>query len=271
MSEIRGTEGRKRNIFLRLFNYLKALDALGRLLTAIGLLPALADFVARMTGTSLPVPIWIESLWLIFAFGLANFRLYESIAKSDLEIRLREYNINLEPKIFSVDGNRLSVNSNLTVNVSARLDIYNHNQEPVDIRIFIESIESDWIMVDNKAFSDIRTRVSKPGVASDFNHPFNIAGRGIIEMVSVRADVPFKIPEDKKFAYLGSLSKMNVIWGFELAGRTTIQLSVKYDVASIHQAIEDDIRTKLSHNQNLAHQGMLILKEFWQVSTGNKI
>jgi len=258
---------RKQNYLARLKRYIKSLDALGRVLTVIGLLPALVDFLARLTGNSLPIPIWAESLWLIIAFGWANFRLFESYSKSDLEIRIRQNSSNLKAGWLNRSDNQLSLNSQITVDASVRVDIFNHNAEPVDAKVFVASVTSNWSRNGRISLNDIKIAVHRSNVAREAMgyNPFNIAGRGITENVIIKTEIAFDVPPQKAFEYLGSLSKLDVEFGFELAGRVTITLPIKYDVISIIDTIEHEIRSEIKHHQNLVSHGLICLKEFWHV------
>lgn len=252
-------------IWARIFRYFKALDTKGRLLTAISLLPTLLSISPGITGINLSPPIWFQSVWFILAFGWANFRIFESHIRSDVEIRMRQQSAKLKGGWLKVNGNQLSVDSTLFIEFSLKVDIYNHDQTPLDIKIFISNVKSNW-QFDNQKFSkETKIKVHRQSVPREIaeNNPFNIAGRGITEGVSIRTEIPFIVPKDEKFAYLAMLSALSIMVGFEQAGRTIVYRWIDINIVEIKESVENEIKRVVCQNQPIVHHGLAVLKEFW--------
>ncbi|NUM75876.1 hypothetical protein HUU40_16050 [candidate division KSB1 bacterium] len=253
------------NIGGQIVRYVKALDTIGRLLTAVSLLPTLISIIPGLTGFNISIPIWLQSIWFILAFGWANLRIFESQSRSDFEIRLQQHSVSLKSGWLKTDNNHLSIDSPLRINFSMRIDLYNHDQLPVDVKISIRNVESNWKVDHMKLTKESKVKIHRQAVpreAAEYN-PFNIAGRGIAEGVLVQTEIPFNAPGDKQFADLASLSNLGITLAFEQAGRKIITRRIDCDIDSIKESAENEMRTKILHNQALVHHGLVVLKEFW--------
>lgn len=253
------------NIGIRIIQYVKALDSVGRLLTAVSLLPTLISIIPGFIGFNISVPIWFQSIWFILAFGWANLRIFESQSRSELEIRLRQPSVCLRNGWLKADNNHLLIESLLFVDFSARIDLHNHDQLPVDVRVFVQNAESNWSIDREKLAKETKVKIHRQAVAreaAEYN-PFNIAARGIADGVLIRTEIPFRVPDDKKFAYLASLSNLSITLAFEQAGRKIVSRRIDCDVDLIGESVENEIRTRILHNQALVHHGLIVLKEFW--------
>jgi hypothetical protein len=261
------------NFLTRAGQYVKALGTTGQLLTLLGLLPMLVDIIAPIAGLNIDIPSPISVIWFIAAFGLANFRVFEAQASSDVEIQIKEHHVVLEEWLRWA-GNRLTLNPEITVTLHAQLNIINHNQRPTHVKLSVMSVDSEWIPA--KKYTDFIVRVdrtiSRGLITSD--NPFILDAGEINDKVHVGAVIIFRVSDSERaFGYLGSLSRLIITLGAEQASKKAIPLRLECDVATIHQSIEAGLLTQVQNsrnNDNIPRQFLQILKQYWSVDVGEK-
>ncbi len=72
----------------KLVRYCKALGVVGGLLTLLGIAPLFVDDILNFFfGVDISIPTIVLFVWWVFAFGAANFRVYEDMQRTKLELR----------------------------------------------------------------------------------------------------------------------------------------------------------------------------------------
>jgi len=258
------------NFLGRISQYIKALGKTGQLLTLLGLLPTLADILAPLIGFDIQIPSLVSVLWFICAFSFANLKVFEAQTNSNLEIQIEEYHPALK-KWYVWEKGHLLLNPEIALDLHAQVNIYNHSDKPTHVRLFVASIDSEWIPA--KKLSDFVVRVNRTNSQglNKSDNPFILDSGEINDKVNIRAELFFQASNlENEFRYLGSLSQLVVTLGAEQAGNKISFLSFNCDVGKIHQTIEEQIVTQVQNNRNndnLPRQFLEIMKQYWGVSS----
>jgi len=256
----------------RLVRYCKALGVVGGLLTLLGIAPFFVDDILNFYfRANISIPTIVLVVWFIFAFGAANFRVYEDTQRTKLELRPERTNVALTSSWMVVSQDGFSIADTIEVTFTIWFEVTNPLQSPTFAELSINSVESEWqTSID---LQNVNFIIEGQPVRSDNRLKIQPLGS---RLRRVDFAIPFDSPDDRlDFGYLGSLSEIVVELAVKEQGREKqAVLPLSFDVAAMHKEMEVYFIRQgchwLAHLDNRGRQEDVLifvntLKKYWGI------
>ena len=186
------------------------------------------------------------------------------------EFQVKHQNLSLDNNwllLTPLEG--LTLKPEVIIKFVSVIQVFNHLPRQLAIVLEIDSIVSNWGIVDNlgEVQREFKHRESFRDPSTNLDDTLVIEAGGTTELI-VTLKIPYKAAD--KQGYLKRLMNMTVKLKFSPVGESAITLPVECDVNTFHGSVEDLLANKfmLAHERGLAKDILKIWEVYWREDEG---
>lgn len=267
-------ETKRRNIYHRITQYISDLDTFGKIIAGLGFLPAIVDVINLIMGDDVLIPtIWVFIIF-VCAILIANFRLYETLKRSKIEITLKSADIIFaHPIQNNLPKHDVFLNENFKCIINGIVDIEINDPLLNDAHFIVHSISTNWpinseLLSQNEISLEIsNNEVENPLIIKDRNSLPNCKFKVELPIKQDLLEPPSKLNERDLGMVFGTLEYFEVIIGVKIKYGNVVHLSpISLNVSHFLNQIENafiQLFIVQAREANYVPNAIFALKSFW--------